>query len=330
MMIIYVCPFTGQCGGTRIICEHVTRLADRGHVAEWWGLAPPPNWFGRRVPYRVFPSTDHLGDALRRTSAVKVATWWQTASWVAPNLQPGEAGFYLVQDLDQETYAFDHSGSSYKLGLIPIVESAWVAEQLRNRWNLSPINVSLGIDHDVFKPLNVPRDINRVFTTYRPASGPNDLKGFSTALRVVQIARNQNPAASLVTFGNQGFPRVPADIPHIHVATPSDEKLRELYSQAGAYLMTSRHEGFGLPAAEAMACGCPVVCTDAHGNAEFCRHDLTALVGDSPENLAAHVLAFQRDAALRERIAIDARRLVASRYQWGATIDRLEASFLLK
>lgn len=37
------------------------------------------------------------------------------------------------------------------------------------------------------------------------------------------------------------------------------EELRELYWNASAMLVTSRYEGFGLPALEAMACGTPVV-----------------------------------------------------------------------
>ena len=36
------------------------------------------------------------------------------------------------------------------------------------------------------------------------------------------------------------------------------------------FVQTSRHEGFCLPPLEAMAAGAPVVCTDAHGNRDFC------------------------------------------------------------
>ena len=63
--------------------------------------------------------------------------------------------------------------------------------------------------------------------------------------------------------------------------------------------MTSTHEGFGLTAAEAMASGCPVVATRAHGNEEFCIDGVTALVaaaGDV-EQLARHCLRLQTDPA---------------------------------
>lgn len=44
---------------------------------------------------------------------------------------------------------------------------------------------------------------------------------------------------------------------------PTDEELRELYSGAVAVLVPSLAEGFGLPVVEAMACGAPVLASNA-------------------------------------------------------------------
>jgi alpha-1,3-rhamnosyl/mannosyltransferase len=42
-----------------------------------------------------------------------------------------------------------------------------------------------------------------------------------------------------------------------------DEHLTEIYNGAMALVYPSLYEGFGLPIVEAMACGCPVICSDA-------------------------------------------------------------------
>jgi glycosyltransferase involved in cell wall biosynthesis len=54
------------------------------------------------------------------------------------------------------------------------------------------------------------------------------------------------------------------------VGRVDDAELRGLYEAAACFVFPSRYEGFGLPAVEAMACGCPVVAARAGALPEVC------------------------------------------------------------
>jgi glycosyltransferase involved in cell wall biosynthesis len=49
----------------------------------------------------------------------------------------------------------------------------------------------------------------------------------------------------------------------------TNERIRNIYNATDVFLSTARGEGFGLPVAEAMACGVPVVVPDYAGPAEY-------------------------------------------------------------
>lgn len=48
----------------------------------------------------------------------------------------------------------------------------------------------------------------------------------------------------------------------MHFSNPSDRKITELLSKAAVHCVTSRMEGFGMTAVEAIGAGCPVIATD--------------------------------------------------------------------
>lgn len=255
-----------------------------------------------------------------------MATFWVTASWVAANLLPGERGYYLCQDEDELTYSGSDAGTSYRLGLTLVTESEFVTAELERKYGARCHNVGIGIDPAVFRPLPFVRERFRVLTPARTTSaGPAGLKGFDVALDALRHLARVEPRASVVTFGMEPAPRVDW-MPHAHVRAPSDRKLRELYSQSGVFLSCSRHEGFGLPMLEAMACSCPVVCTDSHGNREFCRHDETALVAATPESLAVCLRGVMWFGEVFSRLSAAGVK-ESSRYRWGPVLDRLEALY---
>jgi GT2 family glycosyltransferase len=334
--IVYVMSEIGLGGGPRVIMEHVSRLRARGHRAAIFAVAGESAWFPKHVPVHLFGSASELRRHLSRVRGIKVATWHETAPMVAATLQNGDRGYYLVQDIE-EWYAAspaerDAIQRTYRLGLQPLSEGLWVEGQLRERFGLDPIQVRIGLDFETYRPRGGERRTQQIMTQARTWSGGvgagNRIKGWDIAQAVIHRTWAANPKTELRTFSIEDAPPFPEALRHEHHQRPSDDGLAELYSTAGMYLLTSRHEGFGLTAAEAMACGCPVVAMRAQGNDEFCIDGETALTADPGdiERLTRHCLRLQREPEFAAELARRGQRLIRE-YTWERVIERLEAEF---
>ncbi len=105
-----------------------------------------------------------------------------------------------------------------------------------------------------------------------------------------------------------------------------DEALPALYAQARVVWFPSRYEGFGLPVVEAMACGAPVVASDASSLPEIAGG--AALLA-SPDRPVAHIDALcsvLEDERLQNDLR-EAGRRRAQRFTWDASAAALKRQF---
>lgn len=95
----------------------------------------------------------------------------------------------------------------------------------------------------------------------------------------------------------------------------TDAELKALYRHAVTLVFPSLYEGFGLPALEAMSCGCPVIASRAGAIPEVC--DDAALYFDprSQDELHAALMRMLLDGHLRERLRSAGQRR-ALRFAW--------------
>jgi glycosyltransferase involved in cell wall biosynthesis len=114
-----------------------------------------------------------------------------------------------------------------------------------------------------------------------------------------------------------------------HLGRVNDDDLAFLYQNALCLVFPSRTEGFGLPALEAMAVGCPVIASDAASLPEVCGDGaLYACPDDAPPWLGA-IARLVSDATLRQRLAANGRTR-AKAFSWREGAQRyLELMFAL-
>jgi glycosyltransferase involved in cell wall biosynthesis len=189
--------------------------------------------------------------------------------------------------------------------------------------------IPVGIDPDVFTPPppGRPRDRESIVVT---TSADVPLKGLvhlleavaklrterRVRLTVVGTARPGGPAeAALDRLGLRDAVRLTGPLP--------EAELVALLQGAAVVAIPSLYEGFSLPAIEAMACGTPLVTTDAGALPEVVgsKAGLRVPAGDVGELSAALQLVLD-SPSLGEQLGRAGRRRVLASYTWRSTAER--------
>jgi len=188
----------------------------------------------------------------------------------------------------------------------PVDVAAWTAEPRQ------AARAALGLGPDEFVVLNHGRiDIWR--------------KGLDVMVEAWRCVAAKAPDARLVVLGSgqdrEAFAALVANLPSLrwldHYVT-DPRVVRRWLSAADAYLTLSRVEGMPVAPLEAMACGLPLVASDAHGLADILQEGEAAggwLVPREDAGAAAiAILALRHRPELRARLGAAARATVERRY----------------
>lgn len=100
-----------------------------------------------------------------------------------------------------------------------------------------------------------------------------------------------------------------------HLSGVFDEQLAHLYHAAGVLVTPSHYEGFGLPALEAMHCGCPVIVSNRGSLPEVVGQAGLLLDADDEVAWAAAMARVLEDGALRREMVKNG-RLQAQTFTW--------------
>jgi glycosyltransferase involved in cell wall biosynthesis len=176
--------------------------------------------------------------------------------------------------------------------------------------------VPLGLDHDVLRPGTAGRE---PFLLY-PAR-PWRHKNHARLYEAFALVRRERPDVRLVLTGGGDFGAVPDGVEVRGHVTQAE--LVSLLQRASALVFPSLYEGFGLPPLEAMACGCPVACSNAAALPETVGDAARLFDPRDPQAIAAAVLD-----VLREPASWVERGLArAERYSWAETARLTDAVY---
>jgi len=102
-----------------------------------------------------------------------------------------------------------------------------------------------------------------------------------------------------------------------------------LYSNAVALVHASAYEGYGLPLAEAMAAGVPVVAAPADGTLEVLGGWGVLTEGWGEDDLVAAIRrVLEWDAETRTRHVTGAKDQAQRRYRWSRVAESLSQQFI--
>jgi glycosyltransferase involved in cell wall biosynthesis len=158
------------------------------------------------------------------------------------------------------------------LPLRKIAISSWLAELVTQAGvpKKDVQAIPIAVDHNRFRVINSIRErAKRVVMLYSSITYKRSQLGLSVLLK----CKDAVPNLEVNLFGPlEQRPATPPSWSEYY-GSVSESELIKLYNAASIYLCSSAAEGFALPPAEAMACGCAVATTDCGGNRDYAEHE---------------------------------------------------------
>jgi glycosyltransferase involved in cell wall biosynthesis len=209
-----------------------------------------------------------------------------------------------------------------------IVVSQTSRKAVEGAFELDPKRIRVvynGIDTECFRPLpDVARQPGLLLYVGNSEDRNKGAQYLMEALRLLRDDRREFQLA-LVDHEKSRLKLVPRLVQEYGLSSRvqfvghvSTEQLVRLYNQATLTISPSLYEGFGLPAAEAMACKTPVIATTGGAFPEVIDHGETGWLvppGDAGA-LADAIRLLMDDAGLRQRLGEAGRQSILERFSW--------------
>ncbi len=285
-------------------------------------------------------SREHRFDIVHDNQTLSYGTWLMEATG-----SPVLATIHHPLTIDLQN-ALRQAGSLYekarRILWSPWVMQAVVARRLRQTivvsetsrkavqeaFNLDPARMHVvhnGIDTETFRPLpDVERQPGLILYVGNSEDRNKGARYLLEAMNLLKHDRRDFQLA-LVDHKKENLKLAPRLVQQyglqsrVHfTGRVTTEQLVKLYNQAMMVVSPSLYEGFGLPAAEAMSCGAPVIATTGGAFPEVIDHEKTGWLvpPGNAEALADAIRMFADDEELRARLGRAGRESILGRFNW--------------
>ncbi len=325
MRIAYLLADTDLSGGIRVIAAQADALVARGHEVTLVTTGAPLTWRRSRARWLYvggWPEVEASGYDF------VVGTFWTTVR-AAYDLAPDRA-IHLSQGYEGSFTAYagvkEEIDAVYRLPIPKLTVSAPLIDICR-RFADDVTCVGQIVDDDFFQPHPPHAGVPRVLLS---GQAQGDMKGIDLGYGAARHARERGAVFDLVRVSPwhpaEGEPADLASEFHVGIDTAS---MARLLASCDVFVGPNRHqEGFGLPAAEALASGVPAVLTAIPSYLSWdATHDYAVFAPEEDvEAIGNGIAALVADSGLRNGLATRGRE-VAEQFRSDRVGERLERYF---
>ena len=348
MRINIILPFLPKVpgGGMKIMLEYANRLSARGHDVIIYNVYNTkylkhrlpqfvrtviyntiyakykPQWFrlDKNIETKNIPI---IADKYIREANATISTNWISAFDLDKLDKTKGEKINLIQDY--ETWIGDTPNhiellhETYKLPVKQVVVSDYLVDIFEKYSKRKPYVLYNAIDNKIFK-ITKPiceRDNHTILMLF----SEEERKGVKYSIEAIKRCKKAIPDLKVGMFGVPARPQYLEDWIEYY---KQPEDLTSIYNNASIFLTSSIKEGWGLPACEAISCGCALVCSDVEGHKVFAKHDLTALLTKPKDvnDITEKLLRLLNDNTERIRIARNGNDEI-KKFSWDNSINKL-------
>lgn len=193
-----------------------------------------------------------------------------------------------------------------------------------------------GVDVGKFKQLKLPESSNTLFFLSL-LDEFHQYKGLDYLLKALKIVKKDIDDVKLIVGGEgkllNHYTKMAHDLGlekniEFHGFIPH-EKIVEYYNKCNVFVLpsiSSKQEGFGIVALEALACETPVISTDIVGVADDLKHVNAGRIipPKDVEKLAGAIIELLSNIEMSKKMGVNGRKLVQEKYTWAKIANMTE------